>query len=214
LFVLNATIPTSDSEYLTALQNNFGSFAQQVMNEYPVSNYNGDYRVALARAIGDSGLVCGTHDTARRLANAGVKVFMYNFNVAWAIDPTQLLASHASEISHVFGDPWMPDANSQKVSDAMNAFWAHFAQTGDPNYSGAPATWPGFSPDAQDNDQRLQLDPSWQVVSDFRKAECQFWRNYYDASFAGTLDAGTSEGGAGEGGSATDAAGDAATGHD
>jgi para-nitrobenzyl esterase len=160
------------------------------MAEYPVSNFNGDYRMALARAIGDSGLVCGTHDTARRVAATGAHVYMYNFNIAWAIDPTQLLASHASEISHVFGDPINPTEAGQSVSDAMNAFWAHFAQTGDPNYAGAPATWPAFTPDAMDNDQRLQLDPGWEVLQSFRKQECEFWRGYYDQGFSGTSDAG------------------------
>jgi para-nitrobenzyl esterase len=197
LFVLNATIPTSDAEYLTALQSNFGSFAQQVMNEYPVSNFGGDYRRALATAIGDSGLICGTHDTARRAAKAGLSVFMYNFNIPWAIAPTALLASHASEISHVFGDPIGGDAGdggSQAVSDVMNAFWAHFAQTGNPNYAGAPATWPAFMPTPTDDDQRLQLDEGWETLQSFRKQECAFWRSLYDVGFTG--------GGIGDGGAA------------
>jgi len=58
----------------------------------------------------------------------------------WSIAPTLLLASHASEMSHVFGDPYKPSSDDTTVSDAMNAFWAHFAQTGDPNYLGAAAT--------------------------------------------------------------------------
>jgi para-nitrobenzyl esterase len=183
LFLLTASIPANDTDYLTALKAGFGDFASQVMAEYPVTNFNGDYRVALGRAIGDSGLVCGTHDTARRLAQAGLPVFMYNFNVPWAIFPTLLLASHASEISHVFGNPVKPDAASTAVSKGMNAFWAHFASTGDPNASGAPATWPTFMP-VGDDDERLQLDSGWEVIDDFRKAECEFWRAHYDAAFA------------------------------
>jgi para-nitrobenzyl esterase len=195
LFVLNATIPTSDAAYLAALQNNFGSFAQQVMDEYPVSSFGGDYKRALATAIGDSGLICGTHDTARRAARAGLSVFMYNFNIPWGIAPTVLLASHASEISHVFGDPVNADANSKAVSDAMNAFWAHFAKTGDPNYPGAPATWPAFAPTATDDDQRLQLDQGWETLQSFRKQECAFWRGLYETGFAdgGAADAGSTD---------------------
>jgi para-nitrobenzyl esterase len=186
LFVLMATIPTSDAEYLTVLQHNFGmSFAPRVLAQYPVSRFNGDYRAAMARAIGDSGLICGTHDTARRAAKAGLSVFMYNFNMPWAIAPTTLLSSHASEISHVFGDPVKPSADDTTVSNAMNAFWAHFAQTGDPNYPDAPATWPAFQPDANDNDVRLQLDAKWEQATDFHKDDCAFWRQYYDQGFAG-----------------------------
>jgi para-nitrobenzyl esterase len=183
LFILMATIPTSDAEYMTTLQNDFGSFAPQVFAEYPVSKFNGDYRAALAEVIGDSGLICGTHDTARRAVAAGLPAFMYNFNMPWAILPTTLLASHASEISHVFGDPVKPTAGDTAVSDAMNEFWAHFAKTGDPNYPGAPAKWPAFKPDANDDDERLQLDPGWEVLKSFRKAECAFWRQYYDQAF-------------------------------
>jgi para-nitrobenzyl esterase len=185
LFVLNATIPTSYAEYLSAHKSNFGSVASQVMSEYPVSDFGGDYKKALATAIGDSGLICGTHDTARRAAQAGLSVYMYNFNIAWGIAPTVLLASHASEISHVFGDPVNADANGKAVSDAMNSFWAHFAQTGNPNFQGAPAMWPAFKPTATDDDQRLQLDPGWEVLQSFRKQQCEFWRGLYGAGFAG-----------------------------
>lgn len=184
LFLLTAPSIGSASDYATALQQHFGSEADAVAAVYPVSNFGGDYNAALARAIGDSGLVCGTHDTARRAAKAGLPTFMYNFNIPWAILPSVLKASHASEISHVFGDPVYPTPDTQAVSDAMNAFWARFAATGDPNGAGAPATWPAFAPDADDNDERLQLDPGWELLSDFRKTECEFWRQQYDAAFA------------------------------
>jgi para-nitrobenzyl esterase len=186
LFILTATIPTNDSEYLTALQSYFGDgdFASQVLAEYPVASFGGDYRDALGRAIGDSALVCGTHDTARRIVEAGAPAFMYNFNIPWAIEPTLLLASHASEISHVFGDPIKPSASSQAVSDTMNAFWAHFASTGDPNFPDAAATWPAFQPDVDGGDERLQLDPGWEVIQNFRAQECAFWRAHYDALYA------------------------------
>jgi para-nitrobenzyl esterase len=184
LFLLGSTPVATEPDYAAALQQRFGAAATQIEALYPPSNFGGDYNAALARVIGDSSLVCGTHDTARRAAKAGLPVFMHNFDIPWGIDPTGLMASHASEISHVFGDPVAASASSKAVSDAMNAFWAQFALTGTPNGAGAPATWPDFAPDANDNDQRLQLDPGWEVVDDFRKAECTFWRAQYDAAFA------------------------------
>ena len=47
-------------------------------------------------------------------------VFMYDFNMPWSIAPDLLRAGHASEISHVFGLPYlpMPDAESQAVAGA------------------------------------------------------------------------------------------------
>jgi hypothetical protein len=44
--------------------------------------------------------------------------------------------------------------------------------------------WPAFAPDASDNDQRIQFDPGFEDLMDFRKAECEFWRQQYDAAFA------------------------------
>jgi carboxylesterase type B len=66
----------------------------------------------------------------------------------------------------------------------MNGAWAQFAKAGDPNMAGGAHTWPAFAPDASDNDERLQFDAAFEVVMDFRKAECEFWRQQYDAAFA------------------------------
>jgi para-nitrobenzyl esterase len=182
LFLLGAMAPMSDADYAAELKARFGANADAILAMYPVSKFDGDYKAALARVIGDSGLVCGTHDSARRAAKAGLSVYMYNFNVPWAIAADLLHASHASEMSHVFGNPYTrtPDPGSVAVGDAMNAFWAKFAEKGDPNFDGAPAKWPAFVPDAKDDDERLQLDPQWETLRSFRKEECAFWRTLYD----------------------------------
>ena len=49
----------------------------------------------------------------------------------------------------------------------------------DQNGADAPTQWPEFS---QDVDKRLELDPSWQVLDNFRAQECAFWRKYYGAN--------------------------------
>jgi len=66
----------------------------------------------------------------------------------------------------------------------MNTFWSQFAKAGDPNYSGAPATWPSFMPDANDGDERLEFDPGFETVKGFKKAQCAFWRELYDQAYA------------------------------
>jgi para-nitrobenzyl esterase len=176
-FTWRAPPITTEEEYLADLEARFGDAAEDVAALYPASDFDGDYNAARARAAGDTGLVCGTHDTARRAAAAGKQVFLYDFNVAWAILPTVLRAGHAAEISHVFGTPHlpMPDPDSEAVAVAMNTYWARFAATGDPNGAGAPAVWPAFEPDA---DVRLQLAPGFEVLEDFRAEECAFWRGY------------------------------------
>lgn len=177
-FVIRATALTSESEYMTDLQNRFGASAPQVAAIYPPSKFDNDFNAARARVIGDS-VVCSTHDTAMRASKSGLKTFMYDFNMPWSLAPSLLRAGHASEISHVFGVPYLPqpDEPSEKVAAAMNTYWANFARTGDPNGAGLPATWPEYKADA---DKRLQLDSSWMVLDNFRTEECAFWRQYYN----------------------------------
>jgi para-nitrobenzyl esterase len=114
---------------------------------------------------------------ARRAAKAGAKVFMYNFNVTWTVGFGTLGAAHSSEIGHVFGAPYMSSEGTMRVSDAMNSYWASFARTGDPNFAGAPRTWPSFT---ADSDQRLQLDEDFSVLKDFRADACAFWETLYN----------------------------------
>jgi para-nitrobenzyl esterase len=177
-FVLRAAALTSEAEYMADLKMRYGDAAGDVAKLYPVSDFAGNYNAARARVIGDSGVICSTHDTARRAAKAGRKVFLYNFNIWWALSPTLLQAGHAAEISHVFGTPYlpMPDPDSEKVGEVMNHYWAQFAKTGDPNGSDLPTVWPAFSADA---DKRLQFDASFKVVDNFRSKECAFWRQFY-----------------------------------
>jgi para-nitrobenzyl esterase len=177
-FVLRATPLTSEADYMADLTTRYGAAAGEVAALYPPSAFGGDFNAARARVIGDASVVCSTHDTARRAAKLGRKVFMYNFNVAWSIAAAVLRAGHAAELSHVFGAPHVlaPDPDSEKVGEHMNTYWAQFARTGDPNGPTAPAQWPSFSPDA---DKRLQLAPDWGVLEGFRTKECAFWRKYH-----------------------------------
>jgi len=193
LFTLfgSSSYPSSEQEYEAELTRRFGSQnLQELLKLYPAVKFNNDYHAALTRAVGDQTLVNGTHDTARCAHKAGSKVFMYNFNIPWNITPSYwgpffenignalVGACHSSEITFVFDIPYNPTASDQFVADTVNTFWATFARTGDPNFSGAPAIWPEFTPDANDNDLRLQLDAEWQILANFRKEECAFWRSY------------------------------------
>jgi para-nitrobenzyl esterase len=178
LYFLAAPVPANETEYRAAINMTYGSFAERVLAMYPSEKFGGNYRKLMARISSDSGLICGTLDTARRAVKAGLSVFMYNFNIPWSISRDALGASHASEISHVFGTPYNETPENAAVGTVMNAYWAAFAEKGDPNYDGAPAKWPAFKPDADDNDQRLQLAPTFEAISNFHKEECKLWREY------------------------------------
>jgi para-nitrobenzyl esterase len=172
------TMPTTEEQYRTRITQTYGAFAERVLAMYPVSKFDGNYKTAMTRIATDSGLVCGTLDTARRAVAAGLTVYMYNFNIPWSIAPGTLGKSHASEISHVFGTPYKDTAANTPVGDVMNAYWANFAKTGNPNFQGAPVEWPQFKPDQDDNDLRIQFDPEYEVLQSFRKEECKLWREY------------------------------------
>ena len=60
----------------------------------------------------------------------------------------------------MFGTPYKDTAANTPVGDVMNAYWASFAKTGNPNYQGAPVEWPRYQPDANDNDSfRAPAEP-------------------------------------------------------
>jgi para-nitrobenzyl esterase len=178
LYYVFADVPTTEEEYVAEITETYGDFAERVLAMYPSSRFDGDYRKAITRISTDSGLVCGTLDTARHAVDAGLPVYMYNFNITWAIASGILGPSHAAEISHVFGSPVQDSEENEEVAQVMNAYWASFATTGDPSFDGAPAEWPRFMPDADDNDRRIQLDPSYEVLESFRKEECMLWREH------------------------------------
>src|SRR5262249_6362855 len=93
-------------------------------------------------------------------------------------------ASHASEIQYIFPTanpsgvglnlPQTPlDANQQKLSDRMVAYWTEFARSGDPNGSGQPF-WPRFRRDRQVFQSCVPPHPANET--NFATAhQCDFW---------------------------------------
>ena len=132
--------------------------------------------------LGDAGLVCGTYDSARRAADAGAEVYLYNFG-RWVqipqLIPLDLRALHGAEIAYVFGSPPPPTPDDAALVDAIQGYWTRFARAGDPNTSGA-VTWPAYD-DA--TDQRLNLDAEITATTGFRRTECEYWWSVYDEAF-------------------------------
>jgi para-nitrobenzyl esterase len=94
--------------------------------------------------------------TAKAFTAKGSAAYIYLFSYV----PEQLKqrmkygASHASEISYVFGNLRNRDGSpvaekDQAVSKTMNAYWANFAKTGNPNGPGLPI-WPIFDPSKEE----------------------------------------------------------------
>ena len=171
--------------YRAELDKRYGDFAERVLAMYPVSKFGGDYRKAITRVATDSGLVCGTLDTARRAVQAGLSVYMYNFNIPWSIAPDLLGISHASEISHVFGSPYN-ETKQTALRAAMNELGT-FAKPAI-RLRGAAAVWPRFSRTRATKTALRSMQTSGPEL--FRKEECMLGVNTprrVKASGAGSL---------------------------
>jgi para-nitrobenzyl esterase len=181
-FFWRSTPLTSEEEYMADLEARYGDAASDIAAVYPPSDFDGDFNAARLRLFTDAA-VCRSNDLAIRSVRAGMPVYMYNFNVWWSVLPEVMRAAHGAEMSHVFGNPFVPTGQdptvteeSQAVADAMNTYWSRFAENGNPNWPDAPAVWPEFD---EDNDLRLQLDSDWEVLEDYRAEQCAFWFEYY-----------------------------------
>ena len=102
-------------------------------------------------------------------------------NQGEAVEPGVLSAFHAlpenAPRNRLGLAEWLVNRDNPLTARvAVNRYWAQFAKSGDPNGPGAPAVWPQFDPE---DDKRLQLDATWEVLEDFRTEECAFWRKYH-----------------------------------
>jgi para-nitrobenzyl esterase len=182
LFITTPPV-TTEAEYLAALQERYGSHAAEVAALYPASAF-ATPQDALERVVGDSGLVCGTYDTARRAAVGGAKTYLYNFARELPIPILQALdlgAFHGVEMAYLFGIIAPPTPDDAALGKTVREYWTTFARTGEPNHRGA-VKWPRFK---EKTDRRFILDVTPSVVTGFRRAECELWWRVYDAQFAG-----------------------------
>jgi para-nitrobenzyl esterase len=175
---------TTEGEYLEALERRFGAtVAAEVAAAYPVADFDTP-QDALERVTGDGGLVCSVRDTAKRAADAGLDVFVYNFNRPIpipALAGLDLRATHGAEIAYVFGALGADVIGEEDLalSATMQRYWGRFAANGDPN-GGNDLGWPMFS---ADDDVRLELDVTLSTRQDFRSDVCALWESLYDGEF-------------------------------
>jgi para-nitrobenzyl esterase len=180
LFTLAMTNVTDEASYEAALKARFPNVSDQVLAQYPSTDFMSEsnpYLAALSRAFGDSALVCSTWDTAVRAAKSGSPTWMYNFSIP--TDIAGLGATHGSELVYVFGTNPSLTPEQMKVSDLIQSYWTNLAKTSDPN--AAPLlNWPKFSM-GTDNRINFALEPS--IVQNFRSDKCQFWQSQYNLRF-------------------------------
>ena len=175
-----ASVPAiaTEADYRLAVSAQFGVLAPLVLAQYPASAFPTP-RKAFVAVTSDARFVCPSRRFARAAAKGGSPVFRYFFSYPAS---RAYGAVHGVELPFVFGTlgdvpGYTPDASALALSDAMNAAWARFAATGDPNGPGLPA-WPAYDPT---RDATLVWDAPASAANGIRSAACDFWDSFLPA---------------------------------
>ena len=139
----------------------FGANREKAKAAYDPAN-TGDVRAVGAKVAMDRTMEEPARFTAAQFARQGLPAYEYRFSyVATSMRKQWPGAPHASEIPYVFDTVAVKYGKDLTPQDAAagraaNAYWAHFAKTGDPNGPGLPH-WPRYAP-ASDGIMDFTLD--------------------------------------------------------
>ncbi|MBK7105461.1 MAG: carboxylesterase family protein [Ignavibacteriae bacterium] len=152
----------------------FGNFKDEANKVYD-PNGTADFAEMLTMVNTDKVWAEPVRLTARAFANEGIPAYVYLFSyVANSMKNWMRFgAGHGSEISYVFNNlsnrnGIVIELKDQEVANMMNAYWANFAKTGNPNGKGLPH-WPIYN---YEKDEILEFQSDGSVVgkSDPKKA--------------------------------------------
>ncbi len=138
--------PETVQEWDALLAEQFGDDAANVDLAYTVDT-DADVVKAAEQLMGDSWFGRHAFFMAQMHAAAGHPAYLYMYERRPPSENQTIGASHALEISHVFGGfiPfWPSDARDDELTNEMQSYWVTFAATGDPNADDLPA-WRPFA---------------------------------------------------------------------
>ena len=175
-------ISGSDSSNLTSTQQQQAqTIANEIVNQYPLGNFDNNPGTALSAVLTDSLFSC-TKNISDEVFSLSVPTFGYEFNDANApmvfLPPVSFPygATHTDELQFLFtigGQPSELSSSEQTLATTMKGYWTNFAQNGNPNSFGSPL-WLSFSI-AAPNDQSL-VAPTPMNEDNFATAHnCNFW---------------------------------------
>jgi para-nitrobenzyl esterase len=155
-----------------------------VVNQYPIADYNGDVRLAVSAIGTDSLFSCPGRREVQAFSKF-VPTHAYEFNdpnpptvLAPPVPGFPFGAYHASELPSLFdstthgGHASLTPAQEQ-LAAAMVRYWTQFAATGDPN-SGATPEWPAYTPET-DIYQSLEPPTPHTETGFAADHKCAFW---------------------------------------
>ena len=181
--------PISEADVTGFVQATFGADAAKVLAAYNPSSYPTP-QLAMD-AIGTTMTAC-QHYGINRTLSTQVPVYAYEFDDVTApsyfpdMPGFQPLANHTSDLQYLFplyhggpnGIPHVLNAQQEKLSDELVAFWSNFARTGNPNRIG-DRPWPRYEANQfwssyylSENIPAVSLVRDKQVSRDYK---CAFW---------------------------------------
>lgn len=173
--------PITEQQYEQIVRTTYGAAAEDVLARYPAADYP-EPRIALSTIQTDFGTGLSTcqHLTAYRLFE-GARVPVYGYQFADREAPPLIDvpgfdegAEHATELTYLFpGLLGELNAQQQRLSDDMVAYWTSFAHKGKPRSRHAPR-WPRF----RAADDVLTLAPGRggiQPTDVGEQSNCAFW---------------------------------------
>lgn len=173
--------PITEAQLNTYVQTTYGANASRILAAFDPSTYP---TPQLAwDAIATAGTACRQYGVNQTLSSQ-VPLYGYEFDDQTApfyfpdLPEFQPLAYHTSDIQYVFplyhggssGIPHPLNAQQEKLSDQIVAFWARFAATGNPNPNPTGnRVWPRY--DASASDASYYLSENIPAVSLLRAAQ-------------------------------------------
>jgi para-nitrobenzyl esterase len=139
--------PKTITEYRQWLKDQFGAYADQVFDAYPVHDNNKIANVFTTMDT-DFDFGFGARLLAEETSKIGQDAFLYCFTYRGQGKFAFLGAFHGEEsmfLSKKYWSSWTSTQYDENLSDSMIAYWIHFVKMGNPNVNDLPP-WPPYEP--------------------------------------------------------------------
>ncbi len=167
---------TTEAEYETAVNAEYPTVANQVLNEYKAADYPSPAKAFVAVTT-DARFICTARQTLRAAIAGAPDVAQYRYFFTHPVENgtaalRALGAWHGEELAFVFHTlgataSYTPTAAELALSDSMVGLWSAFAATGNPG-----GGWPQY---ASASDPYLGLDDVIAPGAGVRTTQCDFW---------------------------------------